>query len=131
MTGWSRVRIALARTPQFPQGSTSHAYELIVPLDEDNRIDQAAFKAFPARASVQHVEPGRPVKRGAILLRNGRYTFSYAPGDADDETIYHLENHPLGIGDYVTITEPGGMAQAYQVESVTPLPPAPDVCVST
>lgn len=131
MTGWSRVRIALARTPQFPQGSSSHAYELIVPLAEDNRIDQAAFKAFPARASVQHVVPNRPAKRGAILLRNGRYAFSYAPGDADDEAIYHSENHPLGIGDYVTIMEPGKEAQPYRVESVTPLPPAPDVCVST
>lgn len=131
MTGWSRVRIILARTPQFPQGSASHAYELIVPLDEDNRIDQAAFNAFPARASVQHVVPNQPAKRGAILLRNGRYAFSYAPGDADDETIYHLENHPLGIGDYVTITEPGDEAKPYRVESVSPLPPPPDVCVST
>jgi hypothetical protein len=131
MTGWSCVRIALARTPQFPQGSSSHAYELIVPLDEHNRIDQAMFKAFPARASVQHVVPSRPAKRGAILLRNGRYAFSYAPGDADDEAIYHLENHPLGVGDYVTIMEPGEEAQPYRVESVTPLPPVPDVCVST
>jgi hypothetical protein len=130
MTGWSRVRITLARTPQFPQGSASHAYELIIPLAADNRIDQAAFKAAPGRASVQHVVPNRPPRRGAILLQGGRFVLSYAPGDADDEAISHLENHPLGVGDYVTITEPGEEAQPYRVESVTPLPPNPDGGVS-
>ena len=45
MTGWSRVRITLARTPQFPQGSASHAYELIIPLP--NRLASLSPLFFP------------------------------------------------------------------------------------
>ena len=31
---------------------------------------------------------------------------SYEPGEADDEIVFHLETHPIRIGEYVTLTEP-------------------------
>lgn len=119
---WSIVRLSLARTPQFPQGSTLHGYELVLPLGDGGLIDLQAFEQAPARATVQRLAPGEAVQRGAILYRDGRFAFSYEPGDADDEDVFHLENHALRQGEYLTLTEPDGDVLPYRVESVRALP---------
>lgn len=121
---WNLVRLALARTPQFPEGSDEHAYELIVPLLADGRIDAKAFAATPASATVQRILPGEGVQRGQILHRRSGWAFSYAPGDADDEAVFHLENHPLVAGNYVTLTEPDGDVLPFRVAAVRHVPSA-------
>ncbi|SFG01309.1 hypothetical protein SAMN05518801_105177 [Novosphingobium sp. CF614] len=119
---WNLVRLTLARTREFPEGSQEHAYELIVPLLSDGRIDREAFTASPARATVQKILPGQGVTRGQVLRKQGGWAFSYAPGDADDEAVFHMENHPLALGNYVTLTEPDGDALPFRVAAVQPLP---------
>lgn len=118
---WNLVRLTLARTPEFPDGSDEHAYELVVPLLADGRIDAKAFAATPARATVQRLAPGQGVQRGQILHRRSAWAFSYAPGDADDEAVFHLENHPLIEGNYLTLTEPDGDQLPFRVVTVRPL----------
>lgn len=118
---WTVVRLTLARTPEYPEGSHEHAYELTVPLRPDGRIDGEAFAASPARATVQRLSPGQGVRRGAILQKETGWAFSYEPGDADDEAVFHLENHPLVEGNYVTLTEPDGEALPFQVAAVRPI----------
>lgn len=115
---WKVIRLTLARTPEFPEGSSEHAYQLVLPLTEDGLVDQAAFDRMPARATVQRLSPAQAVQRGAILKREGRFAFSYAPGDADDEDVYHLENHRMREGEYITLTEPDGDRMPYRVVSV-------------
>lgn len=115
MPKWSLVRLELARTPDFPGGSASRAYMLRVPLDPGGLIDEAAVAERPAMATVRRFWPNEPDQTG-YLLRNGKgWMFSYAVGEDDDEKVYHLEAHPLRIGDYVTITEHDGASYPFRV----------------
>lgn len=118
---WNRIRLSLARTPEYPEGSEAHLYELFLPLGPDGLIDRKAFDAAPGKATVQHIRPGEAVRRGAILHKPGGWAFSYEPGDADDEDVFHLENHPLSPGNYVTLTEPDGDRLPYRITAVQPV----------
>lgn len=119
---WNLVRLTLARTPEFPGGSDEHAYELVLPLIADGRIDAKAFAATPTRATVQRIVPRKGVQSSHILHRQSACAFSYVHGDADDEAVFHLENHPLIEGNYLTLTEPDGDQLPFRVIAVQPLP---------
>jgi hypothetical protein len=108
MSSWNLVRLELARTGEYPEGSASRAYMLRVPLDDAGLIDEAALAKRPALATVRRFWPNEADQTG-VLIRNGKgWIFSYAVGDDDDEALYHLDDHPLRVGDYVTLTEPDG-----------------------
>jgi hypothetical protein len=109
MSQWSLIRLELARTPEFPEGSASRAYMLRVPLGPDGLIDGAEMARHPAMATVRRFWPNEPDQTGYLIRSGGEWAFSYALGDEDDEKLYHLRAHPLRLGDYVTITEPGGV----------------------
>lgn len=114
------IRLDLARTPEFPDGSAAHSYLLRLPLDAEGVVDLATAHAAPERCTVLRSWPDEPDTHG--YLRHGRrgWVFSYAPGEADDEAIFHLETHPLRPGDYVTITEPDGARLCFRVASRHP-----------
>jgi len=115
LMNWKHVRLELARTSEFPDGSRDCAYELVVPLDAQGVIDRKAFEAARGRATVQRIWPHQATQRGAIIRRKAGWAFSYAPGDADDETVFHLEDHPLAVGNYVTVTETNGERLPFRV----------------
>lgn len=121
---WNLVRLTLARTAEYPEGSDEHAFEIVVPLLQDGRIDRKAFATAPGRATVQRIWPGQGVQRGQILAKPGGFAFSYEPGDADDEDIYHLANHALIAGNYITLAEPDGEQLPFRVVAVRRLPAA-------
>ena len=115
MSQWKLVRLELGRTPEFPAGSASRAYMLRLPLGDDDLIDEAALRQKPKMASVRRFWPNEPDQQGC-LVKNGRgWAFSYAIGEDDDERVYHLESHPLRVGEYVTLTEPDGQRLPFRV----------------
>lgn len=117
MPKWNLVRLELARTPVFPEGSASRAYMLRAPLDANGLIDEAELARRPEMATVRRFWPNEADQTG-YLMRNAKgWTFSYARGDEDDETFYHLDDHPLRVGNYVTITEPDGEHCPFRVVS--------------
>jgi hypothetical protein len=118
---WQSIRLELARTPDFPEGSASRAYLLHLPLDERGLIDEALRNRCPARATVRRFWPSEPDLSGYVIRRKDGWAFSYAPGDEDDETIFHLENHPIRLGEYLTLTEPDGQRLPFRVTSMKDL----------
>ncbi|MEX6724906.1 hypothetical protein [Parapedomonas caeni] len=115
---WNTIRLELARTREYPEGSPSHAYMLHLPLDDRGYIDEDAWRQSPARATVTRFWPGEPDLRGQVIRTRGRaWAFSYEPGTDDDEPIYHLENHVLRVGEYVSITETDGDRLPFRVVS--------------
>jgi hypothetical protein len=115
MQHWNLVRLELARTADFPHGSASRAFMLRVPLDEQGLIDGAALARRPGMATVRRFWPNEADQTGH-LVRNGKgWVFSYAVGEGDDEKLYHLQDHPLRVGDYVTLSEPDGSSFPFRV----------------
>jgi len=120
MPKWNLVRLELARTPEFPEGSASRAYMLRVPRDADGFIDEPGLARRPAMATVRRFWPNEPDQTGYVLRNGDGWIFSYEIGNDDDEAVYHLEAHPLRIGEYVTITEPSGERYPFRVAQTQP-----------
>lgn len=115
MTHWTLARLELARTPEFPDGSPSHAYILRVPLTDENLIDEEARAADPALATVRRLVPGAASQLGYLLRKENGWAFSYQLGDDDDECVYHLDERPFRLGEYLTLTEPDGSRLPFKV----------------
>lgn len=112
---WYMIRLDLARTREFPQGSREHCYLLRAPLDEQQIVDRDAVRAAPERATVLRSWPDEPDLTGYLVHKGKGWAFSYAPGDDDDEPLFHLEAHPLRVGEYVTVTERDGTPLAFEI----------------
>jgi hypothetical protein len=118
---WKSIRLELARTKEFPEGSASRAYLLRLPLDDRGLIDESALRREPAMATVHRFWPNQPDMSGYVIRTPAGWAMSYEPGEEDDETVFHLETHPLRIGEYVTLTEPDGRKLPFRVASLRQL----------
>jgi hypothetical protein len=118
MHNWTLVRLELARTPEFPDGSASRGYLLRLPLGDDGLIDEAALSGQPAKATVLRSWPDEDDQAGYLIRKGRGWAFSYAVGEDDDESVYHLESHPIRLGEYVTLTESDGTRLPFRVASL-------------
>ena len=113
-----RIRLELARTPDFPQGSPDHGYEFLAPLTADGHIDAKAWKDVKERCEVTRFWAGE-LEMGLLRHVGGGWRFDYkARDDADDEPFFKLDRHPLTPGAYVSITEHDGVQRPFRVTSV-------------
>lgn len=120
---WMRIRLELARSPEFPEGSPHRGYEFVLPLDDAGRIDGRAFRKAPELCTVHRFWNGIGDAVGTILRTQGdRWFFSYAIGEADDEPIPRLGEHELREGNYLTVREPNGEAHTFRIVLVEPAP---------
>jgi hypothetical protein len=113
------VRIELARTREFPEGSPTHGYEFTVPLTADGHLDPAGWRAERAHCTVRRFWKGEADQIGRLIhTRHGTWAFSYAPGEDDDTPFFHLEGHVLKAGEYVSIREHDGETLPFRVAFV-------------
>lgn len=112
---WKYVRLELARTPDFPEGSASRSYLLRLPLREDGLIDETSVRAAPGQATVRRHWPSEPDRIGHVVPTPHGWAFSYEPGEEDDEAVFHLGTHAIRMGEYVTLTEPDGRRLPFKV----------------
>jgi hypothetical protein len=117
---WSLIRLELGRTAEFPEGSASRAYILRLPLDAHGVIDRVALAHNPGLATVRRFWPNEADEHGYVVRKSKGWAFSYAMGEDDDEDVFHLESHPLQLGNYVTITETDGRQYPFRVVSAQP-----------
>ena len=114
---WKTIRLNLARTGEFPEGSAAHAYVLRLPIDDNGMLEARQLRAAVERPVVHRMWPDERDKNGVIIPKGRGWAFSYREGDADDEAIFHLENHPIKLGQYLTITETDGEKLPFRVVS--------------
>jgi hypothetical protein len=118
----SQIRLELARTPEFPQGSPDHGYEFVAPLTRDARIDPRSWKEEKDRCKVIRFWGGEEHELGLLRHVGKGWGFDYnAKDDADDEPFFQLDHHVLVPGAYVSITEHDGVQRPFRVVSVTRL----------
>ena len=116
-----RIRLELARTPDYPEGSHDHGYEFIAPVSKDGHIDADAWKQAKDRCHVVRFW-GKDEETGTLRHVGQGWRFDYNPkDDADDEPFFKLDRHALTPGAYVSITEHDGVQRPFKVVSVLPV----------
>ncbi|ETI60242.1 hypothetical protein C100_19345 [Sphingobium sp. C100] len=115
---WTTIRLELARTPAFPNGSAARSYVLRLPLGRDGLIDEQEYRQRPELATVRRFWPNEADQHGTLLRTSDGWALSYAPGEEDDERIYRLDAHKLAPGSYLTLTEPDGARLPFLVKGL-------------
>ncbi len=113
------IRLELARTKGFPNGSAKHGYEFTAPLDATGHLDPGGWKEFKQACTVRRFWGDQPDEHGTLVHRNdGKWVFSYEPGEDDDEPIFRLDRHAFVNGEYVSITEHDGSTHPFRVAAI-------------
>jgi hypothetical protein len=120
-----RIVLTLARSKEFPNGSSQIGYDLIAPLDSDGHIDLAEWKKHRTICRVRHFSPAEENKSGLLVHKaggaeHGRWVFDYnAARDDDDEGGFMFGHHIFAPGEYVSVSDAAGTMHTFVVKSVT------------
>ena len=118
-----RIRLELARNKDYPDGSSEHGYEFRAPLRRDGHIDLEGRESVAQLCTVHHFWGTQLDERGQLICTaDGRWAFSYAPGEDDDEPIFRFDLHVFAVGEYVTITEHDGEDRVFKIVAIDDLP---------
>lgn len=110
-----KVRLELARTDEFPEGSGDRGYELVAPVDASGHLDEAAWRANRKRCVVRRFWAGAADEKGELIHTRTGWAFSYAPGEDDNEPLFRLDTHVIKQGDYISIREHEGETLPFRI----------------
>jgi hypothetical protein len=115
-----RIRLELARSAEFPEGSARHGYEFLAPLRSDGHIDADAWARQQAKCRVRRFWEGEDESHGHLRRAGSKWVFHY---DLDrepsaDEPGYRFSSHVFRPGEYVSITERDGSLRTFIVAAV-------------
>jgi len=112
------VRLVLAREKDHPVGDTEEGYDLLVPLDDEGRLDAAEWKTHKEVCRVRRFREGEDDLIGLLRRKpGGQWYFDYEEGDFDDEIGFRLGAERFVTGEYVSIGK-GPSLHTYQVTRV-------------
>ncbi len=118
------IRLELARTKEYPNGSAAHGYEFVAPLDTEGHLDPAGWKQYGQACTVWRFWAGEPDENGTLIhRRGGQWAFSYEVGEDDDEPIFKFDRHNFIEGEYVSVTEHDGVTRPFKIAKIG-VPPA-------
>ncbi len=121
-----RIRLNLARSKEFPSGSSRHGYEFVAPLDQSGHIDPQLWHTHQGHCRVRRFWEGEEDEVGRLVHKPGgvehaRWVFDYNPDRADDdEAGYRFGAHAFVPGEYVSIRGSDDELHTFQVVSVQP-----------
>lgn len=116
---WKSIRLELACTDGFPNGSASRSYLLRLPLDDRALIDEAALALSPARATAYRYWPNERDKFG-VVSRTGR-GWAVRFEDGEECLLFGPDAHPLAECNLLTLGEPDGVRRPFRVVSIRPV----------
>jgi hypothetical protein len=115
---WTNIRLELARSSEFPEGSASRAYLLRLPIKDDGKIDEIALRDLPGRATARRFWPNEADLSGHVIRTDRGLALCYDRHAACGDTLFPLEGDQLCPGGYVTLTEPDGRRLPFRVASI-------------
>ena len=121
---FKRIRLTLARSKEFPDGSKTHGYEFVAPLDAKGRIDVAQWQRQREHCRVRRFWEGQDDEIGFLVHKPGgpehaRWVFDYdASAEDDDESGYRFGTHVFRNGEYVSLRGEDGDTHTFLVASV-------------
>lgn len=115
---WRKIRLELARTPEFISGNALCGYELTAPVDPHGLLDEDAWRKNKQRATVRRFWQGESDHVGRLIhTRHRTWAFSYEPGEDDDTPFFRLESHHIAPGEYVSVTQENGQTLPFKIVS--------------
>jgi hypothetical protein len=127
LTDLNRILLNLARSRDFPDGSSRHGYDFIAPLDPEGHIDPVLWKKYRDYCRVRRFWAGEDDEVGHLVHKPGgaehaRWVFEYDPvQDDDDEAGYRFGTHAFLPGEYVSIRGQDGKLHTFRVITVDPV----------
>lgn len=116
------VRLELARTKEFPDGSSAHGYEFVAPLDESAHLDGDQWRQAKARCTVRHFQGAAADQQGLLVHAGKGWHFDYDKAARDDdEPLFKLDRHLIKEGEYLSVTEHDGVTRPYRIVRVRAL----------
>jgi hypothetical protein len=118
-----RIRLELARSAEFPEGSAARGYVFVAPLANDGRLDLDGWRVERAACTVERFWAGEDDARGRLVHHPGHHwAFHYdGGGEPEEEPIFRFDRHRFVVGEYVSITEHDGVERTFRVVEVTPV----------
>ena len=117
-----KIRLELARTPEFPEGSKDYGYEFVAPLTDDGHLDPEGWRREREACRARRFWRGADDEYGRLVHhRGGQWAFHYdQAADEAEEPIFRFDRHRFVAGEYVSITEHDGVQRTFHVIEVTP-----------
>ncbi|KAF0186232.1 MAG: hypothetical protein FD163_900 [Hyphomonadaceae bacterium] len=117
MSALTRVVLQLSRNPGFPDGDMYQGYVITAPLGADGKLNVDLWKNHKKQCIVVRYGNHDEDKADGILDHRGdKWFFTYDEvREGPDEDVYHLGDHRLWVGDYVTIADRDGESLIYVV----------------
>lgn len=115
MNVWKKIRLELGRTNGFPSGSVSRGYLMQLPLDDYDRIDEAALALKPHRATVRRYWSTDADESGFIVpVENG---WKMRCNGGRDRTLL-LSRQPIRLGEQISVLEADGAVLPFRVAGI-------------
>jgi hypothetical protein len=114
---WKTIRLELASTPEYPDGSATRSYLVRLPLDESGSVDAAALIARPGQATVRRFWPCEPDRSGLVEPGPDGWVLR-CNGRRNEPRISTLEARPFRLGEDLTIAEADGTRLPFRVASI-------------
>ena len=121
---FKRIRLEIARSKEFPSGSSRHGYEFVAPLDGNGHIDPSLWRQHRDNCRVRRFWGGEE-EIGHLLHKPGgpehaQWVFDYDDAaEYDDELGYRFGAHAFAPGEYVSIRDDAGELHTFRVLSVS------------
>lgn len=115
MNLWKKIRLELGRTSRFPSGSVSRGYLVQLPLDDEDRIDQAALSLKPHRATVRRYWSTDPDESGFIVPVEDGWKMR-CNGSPDRALL--LGCQPIRLGEQISVLEADGAILPFRVAGI-------------
>ena len=115
-----QIRIELAREPGHPEGDAGVAYVIVAPLDANDKIDPALWRAHREACRITRMRPNEDDEHGHLVHRQGGGWILHYEFNKPDATGFHFADERFVSGEYVSINEAGKM-HTYRVVSVSHL----------
>ncbi len=113
------IRLNLARSADYPEGSASHGYRFTAPLDGEGHLDAEGWRENRDRCRVVRFWGFEEEDIGHLVHHGTGWGFHYdIDGDEGDESGYRLGSHLFVPGEYVSIRDDEGETHTFQVVTV-------------
>lgn len=114
-----KIRLELARSPEFPEGSAERGYEFQAPLNQEGHLDHDEWPGVRGECTVRRFWHNEPDEHGRLVHRGGGWAFDYDPDSSDDdEPLFKLDRHVIVQGEYLSVREHDGELRTFRVVSV-------------